>query len=106
MESLSRKELIKLNTTELITLGIESLEVELGRHVPRTRLVDLLAGDEDVEGDDLSPTHELRQRVEKFLEANIRFLHQAPSCSAKCTEWGCHPFTVLLHYQSLRRHMV
>ena len=106
LRTLERSDLIGLNKSELLQIGWEKLGVHLSRALPESVLVDLVMEDDDLDEDDLCPTHRLRPRLEEWLHENVRFLSQIPNCNKKCTSWGCPALHVLVHFASASKYMV
>jgi len=108
LTTLSRSQLLECNVTELLVIAKKVLDADLGRHLSELDLVDRIAGDEEVdEEEDLCPTAAIRQEMDDFLHANIRFLQQKPmGCDAHCASWGCPAFLAIVHRDDLRTFMV
>ena len=99
-----RRELRRLNKSELIECARRYGLGDIGRETEREEIIDLIINSDDEHTDDLNSW---REDIEAHIDKNRRrLLSQLPNCNGKCTEFGCPNLIVTRCWEAFSKDMI
>ena len=94
----------ELNKTELVQMARSAGLGNVGHHLSRDEIIELIVDGEDADQDHLE---EWRARIERHIFRNRkRLLSQLPGCNGKCKTYGCPDIIVTKCWEGFRRDML